>query len=165
MILSLIVATGKNNEIGKDNALLWQLPADMKHFREITSLHTIIMGRKTFESIGKVLPNRKNIIITRDKNYKIKDAQVVHSLEEALEKVRKEDEVFVIGGAQMYKEAFPYADKLYVTHIQAEDKEADTFFPEIIPIAWNEISHEEHKGDEKNKFAYTFSIYEKFSES
>ena len=162
MILSLIVAMGKNNEIGKNNSLLWRIPADMKHFREITERHPVIMGRKTFESIGKILPNRKNIIISRNEDYKIQSAEVVHSLKEALEKVKNENEVFIIGGAQIYSEALPYANRLYVTHIEAEDKKADTFFPEIIPIVWNEILHEKHVIDEKTEFAYAFSVYEKF---
>ena len=162
MILSIIVAIGKNNEIGKNNSLLWQNPADMKRFREITEGHTVIMGRKTFESIGKILPNRKNIIISRNEDCKIQNAEVINSLKEVLEKVKNENEVFIIGGAQIYIEALPYADRLYVTHIEAEDKGADTFFPEIIPIMWNEISHEEHTPDEKNEFAYTFSVYDKF---
>jgi dihydrofolate reductase len=162
MKLSIIVAIGKNNEIGKDNSLLWHIPADMKHFREITEGHTVVMGRKTFESIGKALPKRRNLIITRDKNYKITEAEIAYSLEDALSKIKNDDEVFIIGGAQIYKQALPLADKLYITHVQIEDKDADSFFPEIIPILWNEVSHEEHKSDEKNKFAYIFSIYEKF---
>ncbi len=161
-MISLIVAIGKNNELGKDNALLFNMPADMKYFRDTTRGHTVIMGRKTFESIGKPLPNRKNIVITRDKNYKKDDIEVVHSLLEAIKKAGSQNETFIIGGAEIYKQAMEYADKLYVTHIDAEDKKADTFFPEIIPIVWNEISHEEHKKDKNNPFNYTFSVYEKF---
>ena len=162
-MISLIAAIEKNNELGKKNMLLWSLPADMKHFRETTSGHTVIMGRKTFESIGKPLPNRKNIVITRDLNYKKEGIEVVHSLEEAVKKTKKEEEIFVIGGAEIYKQAIGIADKLYITHIDAEEKSADAFFPEIIPVVWNEISHEEHKRDEKNPFDYTFSIYERFA--
>ena len=171
-MISLIAAIGRNNELGKDNTLLWRLPADLKHFKEVTSLHSVIMGRKTFESlgrsptgepIGKPLPNRRNIVITRDANYKNKEVEVVHSLSEALDIVGNNDEeIFIIGGGELYKQTIPIADKLYITHIDAEDSDADTFFPEIIPIVWNEISHKEHKKDEKNTFDYTFSIYEKF---
>lgn len=161
-MISLIAAIGKNNELGKGNTLLFHLPADMKFFRETTKGHAVIMGRKTFESIGKPLPNRKNIVITRDKSYLRDSVDVANSLEEALEKAKGEKEIFIIGGAEIYKQSMEYADKLYVTHIDAEDKKADTFFPEIIPIVWNEISHEEHKKDKNNPFNYTFSVYEKF---
>jgi dihydrofolate reductase len=162
-MISLIAAIGKNNELGKGNTLLWKLPADMQHFIKITSLHTVIMGRKTFESIGKPLPNRRNIVITRDANYKKEGVEIAHSLSGALDIVgNNNEEVFIIGGAEIYKQTMPIADKLYITHIEAEDSGADSFFPEIIPIAWNEISHEERKKDGKNLFDYTFSIYEKF---
>jgi dihydrofolate reductase len=161
-MISLIAAIGKNNELGKGNTLLWKLPADMERFKKITSLHTIIMGRKTFESIGRPLPNRRNIIITRDVNYKNGDVEVAHSLSEALDMVgNNNEEIFIIGGGELYTQTMPIADKLYITHIDATDANADTFFPEIIPIVWNEISHEEHKKDEKNLFDYTFSVYEK----
>lgn len=165
MILSLIAAIGKNNELGKGNTLLWKLPADMQYFIKTTSGHPVIMGRKTFESIGKPLPNRKNIVITRDRNYKKDGVEIVHSLEEALGRARtplaQDEEIFIIGGAEIYKQAMPIVDKLYITHIEAEDKNADVFFPEIIPIVWNEVSHEIHKPDEKNTIPYTFSVYEK----
>lgn len=163
MILSLIAAIGKNNEIGKKNMLLWHLPADMKFFRATTKGHGIIMGRKTFESLPGLLPNRRNVIITRDKKYKVEGGDVVHSLEEALEIFGKTDEeVFVIGGAEIYKQAIDVADKLYITHIDGEVKGADAFFPEIVPIVWNEVSHKENKPDDKNPIPYTFSVYEKF---
>ena len=149
-MISLIAAIGKNNELGKDNTLLWHMPADMEYFREITRDHTVVMGRKTFESIGKPLPDRKNIVITRDKNYLRHGVDVVHSFDEALKMSKtvfdtNEKEVFIIGGAEIYKQAFGIADKLYITHIDAEDKNADVFFPEIIPVVWNEISHEDTK--------------------
>ncbi len=161
-MISLIAAIGKNNEIGKGNTLLWHLPADMKHFKEITSLHAVIMGRKTFESVGKPLPNRRNIVITRDANYKKEGVEIVHSLSEALNLFADQnEEIFIIGGGELYKETMPIADKLYITHIEAEDEEASVFFPEIIPIVWNEISHKEYNSDEKNPFNYTFSVYEK----
>ncbi len=161
-MISLIAAIGKNNELGKGNTLLWSMPADMKHFRETTALHAVIMGRKTFESIGKPLPNRRNIVITRDINYKKEGIEVVHSLNEALDLLPdQKEEVFIIGGGELYKQTMPIADKLYITHVDAEEKNADAFFPEIIPIVWNEISHEEHSADEKNPIPYTFSIYEK----
>src|SRR3989338_6362266 len=105
-MISLIAAIGKNNELGKDNALLWKLPADMKHFREITLLHTVIMGRKTFESMGKPLPNRRNIVITRDVKYKKEGVDIVHSLDKAIDSARnpltENEEIFIIGGAEIY---------------------------------------------------------------
>lgn len=162
-MISLIAAIGKNNELGKNNNLLWSLPADMKHFRETTSLHAVIMGRKTFESIGRPLPNRRNIVITKDVSYKKEGVEIVHSLAEALDLFPDQnEEIFIIGGGELYKQTMPIADKLYITHVNATDKNADTFFPEIIPISWNEVKHEEHEADEKNPFAYTFSVYEKF---
>lgn len=161
-MISLIAAIGKNNELGKGNDLVWKLPADQKFFRETTSGHPVVMGRKTFESIGKPLPNRRNIIITRDLNYKKDGVEIVHSLDRALELFKNSDEeIFIIGGAEIYKQSMSIADRLYITHIEAEDKEADAFFPEIIPIIWNEISHEEHVKDDKNPFNYTFSVHEK----
>lgn len=161
-MISLIAAIGKNNELGKGNALLFNLPADMKYFRETTSGHGVIMGRKTFESIGRPLPKRRNIVITRDKNYKKEGIEIAHSLEEAVKLFDRKEEVFIIGGAEIYKQGIEIADKLYITHVNGGDKNADAFFPEIIPILWNEVSHDEHKKDEKNPLNYTFSVYEKF---
>jgi dihydrofolate reductase len=161
-MISLIAAIGKNNELGKGNTLLWHLPADLKHFRDTTALHAVIMGRKTFESIGKPLPNRRNVVITRDVNYKKARVEVVHSLADALNLFPdQKEEVFIIGGGELYKQTMPIADRLYITHVNATDKTADAFFPEIIPVVWNEIAHEEHPADEKNPLAYTFSVYEK----
>ena len=165
MTISLIAAIGKNNELGKNNVLVWNMPSDLKYFREKTSGHPVIMGRKTFEAIGRPMPNRKNIIISRDINYKKEGIEVVHSLNKALDLVQaeniKDGEVFIIGGEEIFRQSMNLADRLYITHIEAEDKKADTFFPEIIPVVWNEISHDEHQPDEKNPFFYTFSIYEK----
>ena len=161
-MISLIAAIGKNNELGRGNTLLWHMPADMKHFRDTTALHAVVMGRKTFESIGKALPNRRNVVITRDVNYKKEGVEIVHSLAGALDLFPdKKEEIFIIGGAEIYKQTMPIADKLYITHIDAEDSEADSFFPEIIPIVWNEVSHKEVGKDEKNPYDYVFSVYER----
>lgn len=161
-MISLIAAIGKNNELGKGNTLLFSMPADMKHFRNTTKLHTVIMGRKTFESIGRPLPNRRNIVITRNLNYKPEGVEIVHSLSEALDIIPDQnEEIFIIGGAELYKQTMPIADKLYITHVDAEDKDADAFFPEIIPIVWNEVIHQENKKDSENPFNYTFSVYER----
>lgn len=161
-MISIIAAIGKNNELGKGNTLLWNMPADMKHFKDTTSGHGVIMGRKTFESIGRPLPNRRNIVITRDSSYKKEGIEIVHSVEESTKLFKNEEEVFVIGGAEIYKQALPFADRLYITHVDDIKSDADAFFPEIIPIVWNEIKHEEHQKDEKNPHNYTFSVYEKF---
>ncbi|PIZ87761.1 dihydrofolate reductase [Candidatus Nomurabacteria bacterium CG_4_10_14_0_2_um_filter_30_12] len=165
-MISIISAIGKNNEIGKKNELLWNLPADMKHFKKTTSGHTVIMGQKTFESIGYPLPNRRNIVLTLDKNFKVKGIEIVHSLEELDELLKKtstqEEENFVIGGGMIYKLFIEKADKLYITHIDALFLDADTFFPEIIPIVFLETSREEHKKDEKNVYDYAFVTYTRF---
>lgn len=131
MKISIIVAMDKKRGIGKGNKLLWQIPEDMRRFKKLTSGHVVIMGRKTFESIGKVLPHRTDIIITHNSSLIIQDAIVVSSLEDALNKAKEveKEEAFVIGGGQIYQQALPFADKLYLTIVEAE-KEADTFFPD-----------------------------------
>lgn len=172
MIISLIAAIGKNNELGKGNDLVFRLPADMKHFRDTTRGHTVIMGRKTFESLPNgPLPNRRNIIITRDANYSADGIEVVHSLDEALkiasleqgkhfEENQEEVEIFVIGGGQIYAEAMPKATRLYITHVDA-DIPADTFFPEISIEEWEKVSDESHGADEENSYDYTFTIWDR----
>jgi dihydrofolate reductase len=163
MILSLIAAIGRNNELGKGNDLIWKLPADQKFFRETTTGHPMIMGRKTFESLPGILPNREHIVITRDKTYSKPGIKVVSSLEEAVAPFNKTDqEVFVIGGGEIFNQAIKVADRLYITHVDAEDKKAEVFFPEIIPIVWNEVSHTEHKKDAQNSLDFTISVYERF---
>lgn len=130
MNISLILSVGKNNEIGRGNDLIWHFHADMKFFRETTTGSTVIMGRKTFESLPKVLPNRRNIVISSDKNLKIEGAEVVHSVSEAL-KAAENDNVFIIGGGHVYNEFLPLADRIYLTEIDAECPDADTFFPKF----------------------------------
>ena len=128
MIISLIVAIGKNNVIGDKNTIPWKLPADIRYFKEKTMGKPVVMGRKTFESIGKPLPGRENIIITRDPDYKAEGCTVVHSVDEAVKAAEGSEELMVIGGAQIYKEFFPIANKLYITNIDKEF-EGDTYFP------------------------------------
>ncbi len=162
MILSIIAAIGTNNALGNNNQLLWHMPADMQFFKRTTTGHTVIMGRKTFESFPKgALPNRRNIVVTRDPNYSKPNIEVVHSIEEALGLLKNSpsQEVFVIGGGELYKEALPWADKLYITHID-DAPEADTFFP-TIGSEWQKVSEEAHNADEKNPHPYTFTIYKK----
>ena len=171
MILSLISAVAKNGVIGVANTLLWDLPADMKHFRTTTSGHTVIMGRKTYESIGRPLPNRKNIVITRDASYMKDGIDVVNSLEEAIrlvtlehgkgfEENQDEVEAFVIGGGEIYKQAIDKAQKLYITEVH-QDFEGDTLFPEIDKAIWKEVSREDHTEDDTNKIPYSFVEYKK----
>ena len=137
--ISMIAAIASGNRaLGKDNKLIYQIPEDLKRFKDLTSGHAIIMGRKTFESIGRVLPNRISIVITRDLSYSAEGAIVVHSLDEALKQVRDGDEIFIIGGGQIYQEAIGLADKLYLTIVEG-NPEADTFFPdysEFKRIVW-----------------------------
>lgn len=162
-MISLIAAIGKNNELGKKNALLWDMPNDMKHFRDTTRGHTIIMGQKTYESMGKPLPNRRNIVVTRNKDFRAEGVEISYSLEDTMRSFKDSpEEIFVIGGGEIYKQTIEKADRLYITHVNATYPDADAFFPEIIPIVWNEVSHEEHNADDKHAFDYTFSTYEKF---
>ncbi len=156
MILSIIVATAENNAIGNGNKLLWHLPADLKHFKQITSGHTIIMGRKTFDSVGKPLPYRRNIIITRQKGLSIPGAEVVNTLDEALALCHEDVEVFIGGGAEIYKMAMDLTDKIYLTVVKGTFT-ADTFFPAINPDEWTETDITSYEPDEKNALGYTFS--------
>lgn len=161
-MITIIAAIGQNNELGKDNDLIWHLPADLKRFKKITTGHTIIMGRNTFESIGKPLPNRKSIIITRNKKYTQEGCIVVNSLEGAIDLVEGEDKAFIIGGAQIYKETLKkgLANRLDITKVHA-NFEADVYFPEIEMNTWQLISSEDFEADEKNKYNYSFLSYSK----
>jgi len=160
MILTIIAAIANNNALGKDNQLIWHLSADLKRFKKLTTGHHIIMGRKTFESIGKPLSNRTTIIITRNKNYKQEGCLVANSLEKAIKMVKNDNTPFIIGGAQIYKEAIKIVDKLDITFVH-HDFEADVFFPKIDLKIWKEISRESFKEDEKNKFDYSFVSFER----
>ena len=163
MILSIIVAIAKNNEIGKKNNLLWSLPADMKHFREITKGQTVIMGQKTFESIGRPLPNRRNIVLTQDKNLSSEGVEIVYSLDELFDLLKKNSdenaENFIIGGGMIYKLFIDKANKLYITHVDAEFPDADTFFPEIEKEKWQKIKSEKYIKDDLNKYDLEFAEY------
>jgi dihydrofolate reductase len=165
MIVSLIAAVSRNNVIGKDNDLPWNLPDDMKYFMQTTSRHHVIMGRKNYESIPekfRPLPNRTNIVVTRKKDYEAPGCHVVHSLEDAFEiPMRSEqEEVFVIGGAEIFRQSLPFADRLYLTEIHA-DVDGDTLFPEFDRAEWNEVSRTPHPADERHKYAFDFVVYER----
>jgi dihydrofolate reductase len=157
--ISIVVAIATNNAIGKDNQLLWRLPNDLKHFKEITSGHTIIMGRKTYDSVGKPLPNRRNIIITRQ-NITIAGCEVVNSLDAALALCANEPEVFIVGGAEIYKQAMKVTDRIYLTIVH-QNFDGDTYFPEIKKDEWKETDREDHQTDEKHQFSYSFITLER----
>ena len=161
-MITIIAAIAKNNALGKDNDLIWHLPADLKRFKKVTTGHHILMGRNTFESIGKPLPNRTTIIITRNKNYFKDGCLIAHSLEEAIDLVENDEHIFIIGGAQIYKETIAkgLADQLDITQVHHEF-EADAFFPEIDLNIWEEFKREDFKADEKNKYDYSFLSFKK----
>jgi dihydrofolate reductase len=154
MIVTIVVAIAENYAIGKNNQLLWHMPADLKHFKQITSGHTVIMGRRTYDSVGKPLPNRRNIIITRQ-DISIPGCEVVKSVDEALELCAGEEEVFIVGGAEIYKLAMDQTDRIYLTIIH-HSFDADTVFPEIDYMQWKETAREDHQPDEKHKYSYSF---------
>lgn len=158
-MITIIAAIAKNNALGKDNDLIWHLPADLKRFKKVTSGHHILMGRNTFESIGKPLPNRTSVIITRNNEYLKEGCLIANSVEEAIDLTDKKD-AFIIGGAQIYKETLAknLADRLDITIVH-HDFEADVFFPEIDMNIWKEISRENFMADEKNKYDYSFVSY------
>ncbi|MDO9595426.1 MAG: dihydrofolate reductase [Lutibacter sp.] len=160
-MVTIIAAIAANNALGKDNQLIWHLPVDLKRFKKTTLNHAVIMGRKTYESLGKPLPNRANILITRDKNYKAEGCLVVNSVKEALKAAAEVDEnPFILGGAEIYKQAMPFTDKLDITFVHHQF-EADVFFPEIDKTIWKETSRENFKADEKNKYDYSFVTFER----
>jgi dihydrofolate reductase len=141
--LSIIVATAKNRVIGVNNTLPWHLPEDLKRFRALTTGHHIIMGRKTYDSLGRLLPGRTTVIVTRNQAYKVEGAIVVHSLEDAITACGDDQEVFLIGGAELYQDGLKLANKLYITEIDAE-YEGDAFFPEFDLSEWNEAAAESY---------------------
>lgn len=160
-MLTLIAAASENNALGKDNDLVWHLPDDFKRFKALTSGHYIIMGRKTFESFPKPLPNRTHIIITRQNDYKVPDGCiVVNSLKQAIEVCPENEEIFIIGGGQIYKQSIKIADKIELTKVHTT-VEADVFFPEIDENIWEVIQSEYHPKDEKHKYDFTYLTFVK----
>ena len=161
-MLSIIVAKAKNNAIGKNNQLLWHLSDDLKRFKKFTTGHTIIMGRKTFESLGRVLPNRKHIVFTQNPDFKVEDenVEIVHSMLEIKQYIDDENENFVIGGAMIYNLLLPYTKKMYVTEIN-QDFEGDAFFPKINLEDWKIIEKEKGIKNEKNNLEYEYVTYER----
>ncbi len=161
-MVTIIAAVAENNALGKNNELIWHLPADLKRFKKVTNGHYIIMGRKTFESLGKPLPNRTTVIITRNTDYQAEGCIVVNSLEEALIKAAAEDNVYILGGAEIYRQAIEIADVLDLT-ILHHSFEADAFFPKIDTSIWKETKREDFIADEKNAYDYSFVTYKRAS--
>ena len=162
MITSIIVATSENNVIGKDNRLPWHLPADLKYFKNTTWALPIIMGRKTFESIGKPLPGRHNIVVTRNKDYKAVGATVVSNLDDAVKAAESNDvkELFIIGGAELFNTTMNQAQRIYLTRVHA-NIEGDVFFPDLNKEEWHLISEKNMEADEKNEYDLSFQVWEK----
>ncbi|MGV8916139.1 MAG: dihydrofolate reductase [Kaistella sp.] len=160
-MITIVVAMGLKNEIGANNELLWHLPTDLKRFKEITTDHPIIMGRKTYESIGKPLPNRTNIVVSRKENWFEEGILIVGSLKEALKFAKKIDEnIFIIGGGNVYEQTLALTDRLEVTQVQAE-LEADIFFPKIDEKIWQKTAEICHEKDEKNAYDFCFQTFER----
>ena len=162
MRLALIVAMAENRVIGRDNRLPWKLSADLRHFKALTMGKPVIMGRNTHESIGKPLPGRSNIVLTRDRRYRAPGCQVVHSLEQALQAAAGHPEVMVIGGAELYRQTLQRAERLYLTLVKAEPA-GDARFPELDASQWRELQRESHRADDSNEYDYDFVVLERAS--
>lgn len=163
MIISTIVGMGNNHEIGKDNDIPWYLPADLRYFKRVTTGHPIIMGRKCFESIGRPLPNRTNIIVSRNPEFYIEDCILTHSIPAALKVAQEQgaEEAFIIGGGEIYLRGLPLSQRIYVTRIDVDIPDADIFFPKVQWENWTLIMEEKHQKDEKNPYDYTFQCWER----
>lgn len=160
--MNLIVAISENNAIGKSGDLLCHLPNDLKYFKQLTTDATVIMGKNTFLSLPRrPLPNRRNIVLTRDTAFAYENTEVAHSIEELRLMLHEQENVFIIGGGKVYEQFLPIVDKLYITHIHHSWEDADTFFPAINPAVWQCISEEYHDIDERHAYAYTFAVYTK----
>ena len=159
-MISIIVAVAQNGVIGCHNKLIWHISEDLKHFKQITTSHPVIMGRKTFESIGKTLPNRENVIITRQNDYVVNGAKVVNSLTEAINLFDKSQEIFVIGGGEIYNEAIKIADKIYLTEVY-RDYDGDTFFPNWDRTQWNIIDRQDFQSGQNYDGSFSFIEYER----
>ncbi len=157
-MLTIIAATGEDNALGKDNDLVWHLPDDFRRFKQLTSGHHIIMGRKTFESFPQPLPNRTHVVITRKDNYKKEGVVVVHSLERAIELTEEDPQPYIIGGGEIYKMAIDIADKIELTRVHGTF-EADTYFPKIDKENWELVAEEFHAKDDKHDYAFTYLTY------
>ena len=160
MLVSIIAAMDRNRLIGSNNQLPWHLPADLAHFKQVTMGKPIIMGRKTYESIGRPLPGRTNIVLTRSADFRAEGVLTAHTFEQALDYVSEEDEVMIIGGSTIYELALPRVDRLYITYVESAC-EGDAWFPEFDIERWRVIASERHRADEKNSSDYRFVSYER----
>ena len=163
-MLSLIVAISENYAIGKAGDLLCYLPDDLKHFKALTTGATVVMGKKTFFSLPRrPLPNRRNIVLTRDESFQYENTEVAHSIEELQKMLTADEKVFIIGGGEVYRQFMPLVDVLEITHIHHTWEDADTFFPEIDPAIWKCVNEEYHEADDKHPFAFTFATYKRLN--
>jgi dihydrofolate reductase len=160
IMISIIVAMSRNRVIGKDNQLVWHLPADLRHFKETTMGRPVIMGRKTFESMGKSLPGRTNVVVTRQEGFKAKDCIVAPSVGQALEMVSGEPEIFIAGGGEIYSQSLPLTERMYITVIDNEFV-GDTFFPEFPEKEWKLVEEKEHRADERNRYSMVFQTWDR----
>ena len=162
-VVSTIVAAGEDWAIGKDNAMLWHMPNDFRYFKRITLGHPVIMGRKTLLSLGKPLRERLNIVITRQQDFSYEGVEVFHDLPAAVERAKQvdEEEIFIIGGGEIYRQAMPLVERVYLTVVHGTFPEATTHFPALADTAWQEISREEHTKDERHAYDYTFLVLER----
>ena len=161
MTITLIAAAAENNALGKDNQMIWRLPDDFKRFKQLTTGHYIIMGRKTLESMNGPLPNRTNIVITRQEDYTYEGCTIVNSLDAALAACPQNEEVFIIGGGEIYKQSLVKADKIELTRVLGISPEADAFFPEITPTEWNLTESIFHGKDEKHAYEFVFETWQR----
>ncbi len=157
-MISIIAAIAKNGVIGNNNTLPWYLPVDLKYFRNTTMGHAIVMGRRNYEDIGKALPGRRNIVLTRDKSYSAENCEIAHSINDVLGMINKKDETFIIGGAEIYLSFLPHAEKLYITHIDVE-VDGDVVFPNYKSGEWELESEEIHAADSENPLSCRFTVY------
>jgi dihydrofolate reductase len=161
-MISIIVCIAQNSAIGFENKLLYWLPNDLKRFKQLTTGHTIIMGRRTFESFPKgALPNRRNVVLSRQADAQFEGAEHFPTLETALASCRPDEDIYIIGGATVYEQAMPLADRLLITNVEDTPEKADAFFPPIDPSVWREVSRDSHPTDEKHHFPYSFVDYER----
>ena len=160
MSLTLIAAVADGGVIGRSNTLPWYLPADLRRFKQLTTGHTIIMGRKTYESVGRPLPNRRNLVISSSKDFRPAGVTVVPSMEDALKQAKDDGDVFVIGGARVFEAALPIADRMELTRVEAAIP-GDVYFPPFNPAEWTLVSEEKHPADDRNQYPYAFQTFER----
>jgi dihydrofolate reductase len=161
-VVSIIAAVASNGVIGRQGDLPWHMPTDLRRFKRLTTGHHLVVGRKTWDEVGKPLPGRIMVVVTRDRSFRPEGATVVHSVDAALSAARGDDEVFIAGGGEIYRQALPLADRLYITRIHA-NVEGDTVFPEIDENEWHVIDREDYDADERNPYPFSFLVYERRS--